>query len=429
MKEGAEREISTRDLTGNIVPSTSACILQQPIPWGRSEVAALAEAGILDRLLRYKRAVATAARCPFVVRQSNHGSVVEVYIAVAADVDSMDLRNMAGLAEEGLEEEQAKRSRDEAGGRDCDDDERYNTYQEQLVEIHDPRAGILQSPNPCFQGHGRAKHVHQLSCALVLHWAIRARDSELVELMIHQKAPLNPAGEEREALSALGVAVVSRDETIIPRLLNAGARPGQNEEPCPIARAIETDQPRVVKLPLEHGIRLNSDTDELDLSMDGHAALFTAIMDGQYEMVEFLIEEGANPHLECKLWTHDYNGCSETLFYRSIGFAIHFRRLRILRLLLAKGVLPGQGDLCLAVKKEFEAVALLSKFSNQNLPQKESIESYLLWQQINRQDNGLDFEIPHKSWFVFDSTLPQEPEKTAGPSGLAYQFSASCGEL
>lgn len=33
--------------------------------------------------------------------------------------------------------------------------------------------------------------------------------------------------------------------------------------------------------------------------MDGHAALFTAIMDGQYEMVEFLIEEGANPHLEC----------------------------------------------------------------------------------------------------------------------------------
>lgn len=92
-------------------------------------MAALAEAGILDRLLRYKRAVATAARCPFVVRQSNHGSVVEVYIAVAADVDSMDLRNMAGLAEEGLEEEQAKRSRDEAGGRDCDDDERYNTQE------------------------------------------------------------------------------------------------------------------------------------------------------------------------------------------------------------------------------------------------------------------------------------------------------------
>ncbi|KAH1805861.1 hypothetical protein KXX27_009790 [Aspergillus fumigatus] len=152
--------------------------------------------------------------------------------------------------------------------------------------------------------------------------------------------------------------------------------------------------------------------------MDGHAALFTAIMDGQYEMVEFLIEEGANPHLECELWTHDENGFFETLFYSSIGFAIHFRRLQILRLLLAKGVLPGQGDLCLAVKKEFEeAVALLSKFSNQDLPQKESIENYLLWQQINRQDNGLDFEIPHKSWFVFDSTLPQEPEKPAGPSG------------
>jgi hypothetical protein len=65
-------------------------------------------------------------------------SAVEVYIAVAADVDSRDLRNMADLEEEGLEEEQAKRSRDEAGDPDGDDDERYNICQEQLADIHDP---------------------------------------------------------------------------------------------------------------------------------------------------------------------------------------------------------------------------------------------------------------------------------------------------
>jgi hypothetical protein len=56
-------------------------------------------------------------------------SAVEVYTAVAADVDSRDLRNMADLVEEGLEEEQAKLSRDEDGDRDGDDDERYNIYQ------------------------------------------------------------------------------------------------------------------------------------------------------------------------------------------------------------------------------------------------------------------------------------------------------------
>ncbi|GAQ03317.1 hypothetical protein ALT_0638 [Aspergillus lentulus] len=140
MKERAERETRiTQDLADTNAPSTSARIPQQPTPSVRSEVAALAEAGILGHLRRYKRAVVTAARCPFVVHQSNHVSAVEVYTAVAADVDSRDLRNMADLAEEGLEEVQAKRSRDEAGDRDGDDDERYNIYQKQLADIHDAR--------------------------------------------------------------------------------------------------------------------------------------------------------------------------------------------------------------------------------------------------------------------------------------------------
>jgi hypothetical protein len=121
--------LTNESLAGNNTPSTSACKLQQPTPWARSEVAAPAEAGILGHLLRYKRWVATAARCPFAVHQSNHVSAVEVYTAVAADVDSRDLRNMADLVEEGLEEEQAKLSRDEDGDRDGDDDERYNIYQ------------------------------------------------------------------------------------------------------------------------------------------------------------------------------------------------------------------------------------------------------------------------------------------------------------
>lgn len=149
----------------------------------------------------------------------------------------------------------------------------------------------------------------------------------------------------------------------------------------------------------------------LDLSIDGHTALFTAIMDGQYEMVEFLIEEGANPHLICEFSTSDGNDSFKTLFYSSIGVAIHFRRLQILKLLLAKGVLPADDDLPLAVEKEFEeAVALLSEFSDQDLPQKQTLQNFLFRQHNNGGDKGLDFDIPHKGWAIFDSTVFYESE-------------------
>ncbi|KAF7159651.1 hypothetical protein CNMCM5623_005031 [Aspergillus felis] len=263
----------------------------------------------------------------------------------------------------------------------------------------------------------------------VLHWAIQSRVSDLVDLMIHHKAPLDPARDEMDALSALGVAVISQDISIMLRLLDAGAQPGQEEDPCPIARAIETGQLQVIELLIKHGIRLNSDTGlctmarqndkvllqrfidyGLDLSLDGHTALFTAIMYGQYEMVEFLIEKGANPHLMCELWLRD-GDYLDTLLYSSIGFAIYFRHLHILKLLLAKGVLPEQDDLCLAVKKEFEeAVALLSKFSNQELPPKYTIEGYMCSHYLGR-DKGVDFKLRRQGFFVVHSTSPEEPEK------------------
>jgi ankyrin repeat protein len=155
----------------------------------------------------------------------------------------------------------------------------------------------------------------------------------------------------------------------------------------------------------------------LDLSIDGHTALFTAIMDGQYEMVEFLIEKGANPHLVCELLTSGEGNSLKALYYSSIEFAIHFRHLPILKLLLAKGVLPDQDGLPLAVEKEFEeAVALLSEFSDQHLPLKELLEDFLDRQQSNGRDIGLDFDIPHKGWAIFDSNMPKEAEKLADPS-------------
>ncbi|RLL92899.1 hypothetical protein CFD26_100238 [Aspergillus turcosus] len=77
--------------------------------------------------------------------------------------------------------------------------------------------------------------------------------------MIENKAPLDPAGDDWRALSALGVAVASHYDSIIPRLLEEGAQTGPKESPCPVEKAVRTDQPQVVELLLKNGIRLKDD--------------------------------------------------------------------------------------------------------------------------------------------------------------------------
>ncbi|KAA8648029.1 uncharacterized protein ATNIH1004_003912 [Aspergillus tanneri] len=256
----------------------------------------------------------------------------------------------------------------------------------------------------------------------VLHWAIRTHNSELLELMIKHEAPLDPAGDSQEALSALGVAVSSRYNFIIPRLLKIGARSGYGEYPCPIEQAICTDQPQLVELFLKHGMRLNGDNGlcyiaqqgdkyllqllldyGLDLDLYGNAALFTAIMEGQYEMTEFLINNGSNPHLLCELWRRDKLCFIGAPTYSSIEFAIHFQHLDILKLLLEKGVLPRQKEFDLAVKEYKEAVALLSKFPKDSSRRK-LIEVYVIFAGQKRWEKDPNFKMPFTSAGVWDST-------------------------
>ncbi|KAB8067731.1 ankyrin repeat-containing domain protein [Aspergillus leporis] len=256
----------------------------------------------------------------------------------------------------------------------------------------------------------------------VLHWAIRSHDSNLVELMIENNAPLNPAGDHQKSLSALGVAVASGNNSVIPRFLELGARSGDHERPCPVEQAICTDQPQLVELLLRHGIQPNGDEGlchivrrndksllklllRYGLKLEFYVApLFIAIMEDQYEMVEMLIDNGANPRLENQLFTRDEDDVIIMCFLSPIGFAIYFRRLNILKLLLEKGVLPVQDDLELAVDKKYEeAVVLLSKFSNQDLPNIQSVSSYIMWTgYLNRMENP-DFWMPYTSW-VFDES-------------------------
>ncbi|KAJ5604183.1 hypothetical protein N7537_007139 [Penicillium hordei] len=59
-------------------------------------------------------------------------------------------------------------------------------------------------------------------------------------------------------------------------------------------------------------------------------------MHGHYDMVESLIEKGADPNLDWQFSTRDY---AEWFFYSTIGFVLHFEHVEIVKLLLAKGAL------------------------------------------------------------------------------------------
>lgn len=131
----------------------------------------------------------------------------------------------------------------------------------------------------------------------VLNWVIRSHNDQIVESVLAENAPLDPAGSHRRALSALGAAVESRFDAIIPRLLEAGARQGPWEFPGILDIAILSDQPEVVELLLEHSLWLTCDagliqitmTNDkpllllldygLDLNQWGVSAFFTAIIE------------------------------------------------------------------------------------------------------------------------------------------------------
>ncbi|KAJ5121116.1 uncharacterized protein N7515_009077 [Penicillium bovifimosum] len=265
----------------------------------------------------------------------------------------------------------------------------------------------------------------------VLHWAIRSRDNEIVELMIKNRAPLDPAGDAIWAFSALGVAVASLNDFIIPRLREAGAKSGDSERPSPLANAIFTNQRPVVELLLKQGERLNSDGalmhiarkndkdlyqllikyDALEIDIFGTQAMFAAIMHGHYDMVESLIEKGANPNLTWQFISQDLVDS-----YTTIGFALHFGYLEIVKLLLAKGVHPDKTDLRLATERNYEEIALLSEFSYDNLPMKDDVSNFVYFNRMARLDKGLEANVMAGGPWTYDTTEVECSEDATYPN-------------
>lgn len=232
----------------------------------------------------------------------------------------------------------------------------------------------------------------QLREALI-EGAIPAHSAEAVKLLLRHNAPLEPAGNLLPNPSALGAAVAANWAGIIPFLLEAGACTGKSEVPTPLERAITMNQPDIVDILLGAGIRLVDDGGlciiaeqnnqrllevfvelGLEVGMCWQGALFAAVMHGQTEMVTGLIEKGANPNLTYDVFMLSF----ECLRYSTIGFAIQFGQLEVLKLLLEKGVRAERGDLNLARAESFEeAVALLSGCDFENVPRKENVRDFV----------------------------------------------------
>ncbi|PLB55169.1 ankyrin [Aspergillus steynii IBT 23096] len=235
---------------------------------------------------------------------------------------------------------------------------------------------------------------------VVLHWAIRSHNIEIIDLMLARGAAIGlPKGEYIVFLksnTALGVAITSGcPDEILERLLQRGAEVWEPENPCPWYEATVQREGHMLQLLLKHGRRPNSDrvlcelalrcddtralaritdptTGGLDIRIHGHPALFTAVEMGHFEMAKYLVAHGANPHLHCSY--QEWGGR-----YSTVWAAVQARHMGLLRFLVTEqGVRPDEQDIREAVRAEFEeAVTLLSSRGCQETPEKEYMTSYV----------------------------------------------------
>ncbi|GLI80637.1 hypothetical protein PoHVEF18_008994 [Penicillium ochrochloron] len=228
----------------------------------------------------------------------------------------------------------------------------------------------------------------------VLYWAIGAGHQAIAELMVAHNVPLDPLADGYNS-TPLAKAVEKGDEAIIECLLQAGAKtPSKYSLDDPLTIATHQKGDILLRL-LKHGIRPKSDEilcyiagrndiASLQLLMQfgaeiavyGHSALFTAIFWGHEAMVEFLIQQGANPHLCCERMGGTYS---------AIGHAIRCRQSDILKLLLAHRVRPDHQDLQLAIKMKIpEAVDVLQHLSYEDVPEKMTLEDCVRQREAKR---------------------------------------------
>lgn len=153
-----------------------------------------------------------------------------------------------------------------------------------------------------------------------------------------------------EGKSALGQAALRGDLRIVELLLNNGFNPTDD---VALGFAAGRGDVDMIQLFLKHGCQMTE---------VGERPFLWAIRKGHYDVVELLIQEGADPSGFSKFPT-DSEEALELGIHSAISCAIEYRRPAILKLLIEKGEHPEPDDIKLAEEMgDSEALALLSQF-------------------------------------------------------------------
>ncbi|KAL6236495.1 hypothetical protein BDW75DRAFT_206549 [Aspergillus navahoensis] len=206
--------------------------------------------------------------------------------------------------------------------------------------------------------------------------------SQSLVIVILLYAQRTHRGEQPDTFSMAMTPGYPGRSQILELLLEHKCQPSSEETLC---RIVRQNDKTIFQLFVDHGF-------EIDIY--GHAAIFQAILDRDNEMVELLLENGANPHLRCQCPDDD-----EDFHYRSsILCAIKFGNWKILNLLISKGVHPDPADLALAIERdEKKAIALLSQSSYENVPVKITLPDFIKYMEDERGKTDPNF-VPKDWW-------------------------------
>ncbi|KAF5684494.1 ankyrin repeat domain-containing protein [Fusarium circinatum] len=177
--------------------------------------------------------------------------------------------------------------------------------------------GLLDEVKAWTQGGERIEKLQQLGLQDGLVYAARANEIEVVRYLLDERwTPLN--GEvtwiskatppmDRTSGLALDLAVEKSPMIVVQMLLEYGAHPQYSRPPHGAIKRLhrhsvpgaEEDWRPLMEMALNYGAEINART------YSGGTALSRAVHCEDWEIVEFLIEKGADPFVKCPSSKHD----------------------------------------------------------------------------------------------------------------------------
>ncbi len=140
-----------------------------------------------------------------------------------------------------------------------------------------------------------------------IHWAVHARNAEMVDALIRAGANLNAAN--RYGQTPLSLAAIDGNGPLLEKLLQAGADPSAAEHALPEGQTLAMLAARtgsveaLTALASHHAIDVNAREQR-----DETTALMWAALAGRADAARYLLKLGADPELKSKLTDYPHLG-------------------------------------------------------------------------------------------------------------------------